>query len=71
MYITHSIKDLFLSKIDIVVLSVYAVYNISFLATGVYAWIGINFVLGRFNHVHNGRCQSKVHIYSVQFWKVD
>ncbi|XP_059910836.1 ectonucleoside triphosphate diphosphohydrolase 4 isoform X3 [Gadus macrocephalus] len=22
---------------------------------GVYAWIGINFVLGRFNHVHNGK----------------
>lgn len=25
---------------------------------GVYAWIGINFVLGRFDHVHSGECPS-------------
>lgn len=29
---------------------------------GVYAWIGINFVLGRFNHVHNGKCPSNYFI---------
>lgn len=23
---------------------------------GVYAWIGINFVLGRFNHAEDGKC---------------
>lgn len=26
---------------------------------GVYAWIGINFVLGRFNHVENGKYLGK------------
>lgn len=36
------------------------------LASGVYAWIGINFVLGRFNHVHNGKyCNSMPKIIHV------
>uniref|UniRef100_G3P9F9 nucleoside-triphosphate phosphatase n=1 Tax=Gasterosteus aculeatus aculeatus TaxID=481459 RepID=G3P9F9_GASAC len=29
---------------------------------GVYAWIGINFVLGRFNHVHNGKVPSQYNL---------
>ena len=27
--------------------------------TGVYAWIGINFVLGRFDHADDGECVNK------------
>ena len=38
------------------------------MALGVYAWIGINFVLGRFNHVHNGKYTNHKYFYSVPFW---
>ena len=26
------------------------------MSVGVYAWIGINFVLGRFEHIEDGKC---------------
>lgn len=32
-------------------------YHVVLFAIGVYAWIGINFVLGRFDHVHSGMCR--------------
>lgn len=31
--------------------------NTVFLPAGVYAWIGINFVLGRFDHAEYGECE--------------
>lgn len=33
-------------------------HHVVIFVVGVYAWIGINFVLGRFDHVHNGECPS-------------
>lgn len=38
------------------------------LVLGVYAWIGINFVLGRFNHVHNGKNPSRYYFNSICFF---
>lgn len=30
--------------------------NFALQCLGVYAWIGINFVLGRFEHIEEGKC---------------
>lgn len=31
--------------------------NFALICLGVYAWIGINFVLGRFEHIEEGKCR--------------
>lgn len=37
--------------------------NFALKCLGVYAWIGINFVLGRFEHIEEGKCHISIAIW--------